>query len=272
MRHVVVVAVLLTSVARADDKPPTKPKGHLVDPWARMPHPRDGMKLPDPRKAAERATTDGVVSPVTPEPRDVAPEPAATAIPASATPTLAPAPTPLRTTTHAQVDPPPPAPHAGLTVEAAIGFGAIYVQDRNHLVHSPGGVGGLDLGIGGWIGETTALTLRVAGSSTATSEGVVVASWIGPSLQQWATDETWFGFGLGLASLGLDSTNDKEDFALGGAGVDLRLGHTIYAKGNHTLNGSIEVTPSSVQQDFGDGYRIKVGVASLGLLLGWQYL
>jgi hypothetical protein len=275
MRRAGLLLVLFVGVAHADDKP----KGHIVDPWARMPHPRDGMKLPDPRKAAEKATSDGVVAPVTPTPsNDATPEP-----PPAPTPPIVVVPAatvPLSPSTQASfgtarlssVEPPPAAPHDGLTVEVNAGFGAIYVVDRNHVVTSPGGVGGVDLGVGGWLSHDAALTLRIAGSSTSVSERVVSAAFVGPSLQIWGTEHTWFGFGFGLATLAIDSPSDEDDFSLGGPGVDLRLGHTFYENGKHTFNGSIEVTPSFVKHDFDDGGRVAATVASFGLLLGWQYL
>jgi hypothetical protein len=266
--------VLLSSVAYAD-----KPKGRLIDPWGRIPRPRDNMKLPDPRKAAEKATTDGVVAPTTPEPTEPteptdptppAPEPQlVVAPPVEAVATLPPPSTPFGVTKLTYKEPPPVSPHEGLTLEAGIGFGVIYVTERNHLLSSPGGVGGLDLGIGAWLSRNVALTVRLAGSSTSTNMGVVVASYLGPSLQIWATDSTWIGFGIGLTAFSIDSSRDEYDLALGGAGFDFRLGHTIYETGKHSLNGSLEITPGRVSDDAG---FVAANVASVGLLFGWQYL
>jgi hypothetical protein len=91
MRLSVALVCLLSNVALAQNAPaPAAPKheGRLIDPFGHMPHPRDGMRLPDPRTAAEKAAADGVVSPDAPPPK---PSPAP-ARPAPAQPAPAPAP------------------------------------------------------------------------------------------------------------------------------------------------------------------------------------
>lgn len=155
MRHLALLAVLMPSVAVADDKPEVetpkkadKPKGRLANPWPQMPHPRDGMKLPDPRKAAEKAAADGVVAPVTPEdtapPKSQEPQIATEPVgppfvPAAATlPALPPPSTPLGVTTLSLKPPPPVAPHEGFTFEAGTGVGWIQLADRSSAVRSLG--------------------------------------------------------------------------------------------------------------------------------------
>lgn len=269
MRHAVLLLVFLASTAHADDKP----KGHLVDPWARMPHPRDGMKLPDPRKAAEKATADGVVAPTAPpsepaeprEPVEPTPRPPIIATPAVLDEQTYVPPPAARVTTLSVAEPPAVAPHEGMTLEANAGFGVIYAANRNRVVSTPGGAGGLDLGIGGWLSQEAALTLRIAGSSTVTSAGTAVDSFIGPALQIWANPHMWFGFGFGIAGLGVDTTQGH--VSLSGPGLDLRLGHTIYEKGQHTLNGSLEATPGFLKDA-----NNRITAASVSLLIGWQYL
>jgi hypothetical protein len=303
-----VLAVILLSVALAQRAPaepsppgdkPTgetpkgdKPKGRIIDPWGRIPRPRDGMRLPDPRKAAEK-TVDGAPTPATSEPVPVEPTPPAAAppepdvtaepavatapvpMPASTTATSAPLPppsTPFRTTRMAFVKPPPPAPHEGLTLEAGTGIGWIALADDSNTVTSPGGVAGLSIGIGGWLGEKVALTARLAGSSVPSSQGLVVAAFLGPSLQIWISEHTWFGAGIGLATLGIDAERPENERSLGGVAGDVRLGHTFYETGKHTLNASIEVTPGSVSENRPYGPDLAVGVMSVGILFGWQYL
>jgi hypothetical protein len=257
------------------------PKGRIVDPWGRLPHPRDHMRLPDPRKAAEKATSDGTVAPTPQEPtpptgEQVTADPAAAPAPPPAPPpaTMPPPPpqkTPFRTTKLAVVAPPPPAPHEGLTLEAGIGVGFIHVSDDSRSMFSTGGVAGLSLGIGGWLDERVALTARLAGSSVPKSGGVLVAGFLGPSLQFWVSESTWLGAGFGIAVYGFDATGTGNDYSLRGYGGDLRLGHTFYANGSHTLNGSFELTPSHVSENV-YGSDIAFTVTSIGFLFGWQYL
>lgn len=263
----------------AEDAPP---KGRIVNPWGHLPHPRDHMRLPDPRRAVEKAAADGTIAPT--EPDDVEPpsEPQVTSAPAAtasapapavaAMPPLPPPSTPFGVTTMRLVPPPAVAPHEGLTLEAGTGIGWIHVSDENNQVTSPGGVAGLSIGVGGWLDENVALTARIAGSSVPSSEGLVIAAFLGPSVQLWFSDRTWLGVGLGLATFALDANDPEDDVSLGGYAGDLRLGHTLYANGSHTLNASVEITPGRVTQERSYGGDYTLNVTSVGLLVGWQYL
>jgi hypothetical protein len=276
--------LLMPSLAIAEPAKP--PKGKIANPWPHMPRPREGMKLPDPRTAAEKATSDGTVAPVAPEdttPDEPAvepstepdataePPPPVIAIPAASVVPLPAAPTPFRVTTYAYKPEPPRAPHEGLTLEAGTGAGWIHVGSQSRGVTSPGGVAGLSVGLGGWLNENVALTLRIAGSSVPAKDGVVVAAFIGPALQLWIVEHTWVGLGLGLETFGIDASAPENDHSLGGWGLDLRLGHTFYENGKHTLNASVEVTPGHVSEETQYG-SADVSVASFGILFGWQYL
>ena len=282
MRFVLLLVTSLPAIAVAQNA--DKPKGRLIDPFARMPRPRDGMKLPDPRKAAEKATSNGTVAPTTPEPKAPepnTPEPNTPVPPPDAPHVITPPPpvvpavaelpppsTPFRVTTLAYKGPPPVSPHAGLTLEVGIGFGMIYTAGRNNVVPSPGGVGGIDIGVGGWLSENAALTARIAGAATATTAGTVAASFLGPSLQIWSGEKTWLGFGFGLASMTRDSRRDDQDYALTGFGLDLRIGRAIYESGKHSINGSLEITPSWVKERA----STPTTIASVAFLIGWQHL
>jgi len=287
MRCLALLVIVLPSVGFAQNAPANppntkpqnddKPKGKIIDPWGRMPHPRDKMRLPDPRHAAEKATDDGTVAPAPPEPAaptapppepQVAAEPAAAPafVPPPAVVPLPPASTPFGTTKFEFIKPPAPARHDGLTLEAGTGIGWIHVADRSDSVTSPGGVAGLSIGIGGWLNEKIALTARIAGSSVPSSQGLVVAAFLGPSVQLWVGESTWLGLGLGLATFAVG------DASLDGYAGDLRLGHVIYANGKHTLNASFEVTPGHVSEKLQYGGTFSLDVASIGLLFGWQYL
>ena len=270
--------------SKTDTSKGRKLKGRIIDPWARIPRPRGKLRLPDPRRAAEKATARGTVAPAPakpvmppeppPEPQVTA-EPAAASVPATpavSIPPLPPPKTPFGTTKFSVVRPPPSAPHEGLTLEAGTGMGWIYVADRHNKVTSPGGVAGLSIGIGGWLDPSVALTARIAGSSVPSSQGLVVAGFLGPSLQIWVAERTWVGLGLGLSSFGLDADGTSGDYSLRGYAGDLRVGHTFYANGEHTLNASFELTPGSVSEERQYGGEVSLTVASIGLLFGWQYL
>jgi hypothetical protein len=312
MRRAALLLVCLVPNLAVGEPVNTRPKGKLIDPFARMPHPRDGMKLPDPRQAAEKAASEHDAHPLAP-PSEPAPAPAtpvATPVtsgdmsasspaPSSATapgiepsqvtaaptgtsagtfPAFRRSKTPFGVTTmrikiqHPVEDPPLAVTRSGLTVEAGTGVGWIALWDDDKSTTSPGGVAGLSLGIGGWLDESVALTARLSGSSIPGSNGVYVAGFLGPSLQIWVTDRTWLGAGLGLAMFGRESRTSSNEITYGGFGADLRIGRTFYANGKHTLNGSLELTPSQVSREDAYGNDAEMNVASIGVLFGWQYL
>jgi hypothetical protein len=72
-----------------------------------------------------------------------------------------------------------------------------------------------------------ALTARFAGSSVPSSQGVVIAGFIGPSMQVWLTNSTWTSLGVGLAVLGLDAEHPEDEYSLRGYSGDVRLGHAF---------------------------------------------
>ncbi len=274
-----------TSDASKTDTPKGRTlKGRIVDPWARIPRPRGKLRLPDPRRAAEKATARGTVAPAPAEPvvpaepppeAQVTAEPAAASVPvtpAVTIPALPPPKTPFGTTTYSVVRPPPSAPHEGLTLEAGTGMGWIYVSDKYNKITSPGGVAGLSIGIGAWLEPSVALTARIAGSSVPSSQGLVIEGFLGPSLQVWVAEHTWVGLGFGLSSFGIDADGTKNDYSLRGYSGDIRVGHTFYSNGKHTLNASFELTPGSVSEELEYGGEFSLTVASIGLLFGWQYL
>ncbi|NVB77157.1 MAG: hypothetical protein HOV81_02075, partial [Kofleriaceae bacterium] len=98
-RAALLLVCLLSNVAFAQNAPANdKPKGRIIDPFARMPHPRDGLKLPDPRRAAEKAaehdakTPPAPAPPAPPAPPPPPPAPSSTGRPSTAALRSAPSP------------------------------------------------------------------------------------------------------------------------------------------------------------------------------------
>lgn len=77
----------------------------------------------------------------------------------------------------------------------------------------------------------------------------------------------WFGGGVGIATLSIESSS-RGKYSLDGYAFDLRIGHTFYANGKQTLDGSFEITPGTVS----DGAGTRLSIASIGVLVGYQYL
>jgi hypothetical protein len=152
----------------------------------------------------------------------------------------------------------------GMTVELNIGIGYVRVtlDDIGGAFDSDGGLGGVDLGVGGWISPHLALTVRAAGVTIPSDNTRTSAVFFGPSAQYWINNNLWLGGGLGLSVL--YSVNDNGDSdSTNGFGLDLRAGYTFSTTTENTFNVSVELTPGSF-----DG-GTATGVA---LLFGYQHL
>jgi hypothetical protein len=151
----------------------------------------------------------------------------------------------------------------GLTVEANLGVGWLTVSPNQGESATELGLGGLNVGVGGWIAPRVALSLRVAGVTYLASDGRITGSFVGAALQFWPTENFWLGTGLGVGFASLELDDGPDVYSETGMGYDLRLGYTPLMFGEHSLNFSLEVNPT-----FLDGGAL-TGTA---LLVGYQFL
>ncbi|MGE0548673.1 MAG: hypothetical protein AB7O24_27280 [Kofleriaceae bacterium] len=162
--------------------------------------------------------------------------------------------------------PPPGNPHRnGFTFEANLGIGWAQAADDDggEAVTSDAVLGGLNLGFGGWLNQTMALSFRIAGVSDSQNGVTAVAVFAGPSLQYWVNDNLWLGGGAGLARVAVVSSENDVNAGINGFGLDLRGGYTFSSSSPNTFNVSLELTPG-----FYDGGSI-TGIA---ILAGYQHL
>ena len=308
MRLLALFLCVVPAVAFAQSAPPDDPpKGRIIDPFARMPHPRDKLRLPDPRTAAEKAAADGVVSPDAPPPTSspppasppstptvavsasapapapspgpaasrITPEPAATSASTGTFPTFRRSKTPLGVTTMRikvkHDDTPPTPPRQGGSFEAGLGAGWIHLTSDYASLTSPRGTAGLSLGYGAWIGDDVALFLRAAAVAIPFSDGTLSEGYLGPTLQMWFTRTTWFGIGLGAGLLDVDFDGSGRDVQAWGPAGNLRVGHTLFQRSGHALDLSLELSPALFDVESGGDDATIVGT-SIGLLVGYQLL
>lgn len=181
-------------------------------------------------------------------------------------PTLSPEPTPSVMGTYAPF-------RSGATFELGVGFGGVMSAPKTGETTTNKSLC-VALGLGGFVRPDLAVTLRVGLQFTPTEvvdqTSQIVASgsnlhyFIGPTLQIWVADQFWLGGGVGLA-LERDAVTQTSGtgLALSGLGVDLRAGLTLAGVRSHTLDLSVEVTPSL----YGDlnvyGFMLLIGVQEL---------
>jgi hypothetical protein len=243
------------------------PRAAVSQPGA-MPAPAPGpvaAPMPGPAAAPMPAPAPGPVAAPMPAP---APGPVAAPIPAPApgpvaAPMPAPAVAPLQPLVAQPTSTSPTSPLGhGVTFEANIGFGRLRLAADSGETATEAALGGLDLGIGGWISSRAAATVRIAGVTYSEGGTQITNAFFGASVQYWLTDSFWLGAGagLGLMSLTLDAGDPD---TRSGLGLDFRVGARVLGSGHHTMNVSLEVNPTYLDRGTATGFA---------LLLGYQYL
>jgi len=162
--------------------------------------------------------------------------------------------------------PAPAVDRSGFTLELGIGYGLTHLRAPLDRTANYSSLAGLDLGVGVFVTERTALSLRIAGTSFMTpgedaGDAAFVAGFLGPSVQYWFVDRAFFSAGAGVAVFGTDDEMRRSE--LGGA-FDVRAGYSLYAAGAHSVQISAELTRGF--------YAGNVAVDGLSLQLGWQLL
>jgi hypothetical protein len=171
--------------------------------------------------------------------------------------------------------PPPAASRSGVTFEANLGLGLVWARAGNWgSSDTETALAGLDLGLGGWLRDDMALSVRVAGATFSPEAGTrFTTGFLGLSLQNWVSDHAWIGGGAGLAffTAHVDSAAAQPDPDTG-FGLDLRAGYTFNPGSDNTFNLSIELNPGFFSVAIGSGSNLDVNINSFGLLLGYQHL
>jgi hypothetical protein len=155
----------------------------------------------------------------------------------------------------------------GMTVELNLGLGWIRVSADGDSATSDLGLGGLNLGLGGWVSPKMAITARIAGVTLSENGNSLTNGVLVGSLQYWVDDHFWFGGGAGLGVLALQEGNDDDGESVGGLGLDLRVGYTFSTGTENTWNASFELTPTFLEEN-GDSATF----TGIGILLGYQHL
>jgi hypothetical protein len=199
----------------------------------------------------------------------------------------------------AQPAPPPPGPgyapppayavqtpfmyHQGVTVELNLGVGFMWSRDNSTGMESQTytSLGGLDIGIGGWVSPQIAVSGRIAGVTYSEDIGngntlSLTGAFFGPSVQYWVDDHLWFGGGIGLAVARVlsssDSTIDTSSASQTGFGIDLRAGYTFTSSSKNSFNISVELTPGIFSTTDAMGNSSTGTLNGFAILAGYQYL
>jgi hypothetical protein len=162
---------------------------------------------------------------------------------------------------------PPESLHNGMTVELNIGFGWIHASNGSSSDTSDLSLGGLDLGVGGWVSPKLAITGRLAGVTFSQNGGRFTDGFLGPVAQYWVSDHAWFGGGGGLGVLAVSDSSGNNNDSVSGFSFDLRLGYTFNEGTENTFNASFELTPG-----FYSNNNASATYTGIAFLLGYQHL
>ena len=149
----------------------------------------------------------------------------------------------------------------GFTLLLNLGVG--YQQDTG-MSQSATGLGGLNLGIGGFLREDLALMFRISGTNvsytTSTLFGKTEIGQIsgvgGPSLQYWPNEQLRLEGGVGYGFWEAGSVRE------GSLGLILGAGLSIWNSGKHDLFVGVEYAPVFTEDT----------IQNVGLVFGWQLL
>ena len=161
-----------------------------------------------------------------------------------------------------------------MTFEANLGLGWQHLSYAGESDTSNLGIGGLCLGVGGWMNERLALTARLAGV-TVSPESVdgnyrVNAFFLGGALQYWIDNHFWVGGGAGLAIASVSGYGEGD--SRGGFGLDARVGYTFSQGTENTFNVSFELTPGFYMNDDENSGESGPSLTGIAILLGYQHL
>jgi len=150
---------------------------------------------------------------------------------------------------------------SGFSLLLTMGLG---LQSNDIFDDSTTGLGGLNLGIGGFLTKDLALMFRFSGTNVQyKSDGTLpdidaVSGVGGPALQYWLSDFVNLEGGIGYGTVNFDPGGDDS-----GLGLILGVGLSVFHRGKTSLQFGVEYAP--VFLDAG-------AVHNLGFVFGYQLL
>ena len=147
----------------------------------------------------------------------------------------------------------------GFTILANVGVG---IQRDGALEESAVGLGGINLGVGGFLTDKLALLFRFSGTNVSYDFGVLgeldqVSGVAGPTVQYWLSDRFNVEAGAGMGFWPIDGADEP------GLGLALGFGATIFNRGRHNLQIGFEYAPAFTDPS---------AVHNLGITFGYQFL
>jgi hypothetical protein len=143
---------------------------------------------------------------------------------------------------------------SGFTLLLNLGVG---FQHDQFIGSTESGLGGINLGLGGFVSDDTALLFRVSGTNVS-YDGVWQTSGMGgAAVQYWVDDKLHLEGGAGVGFWDVEGVNES------GLGLMLGAGYSIWNNAGHNLYIGVEYAPAFTDPDT---------VHNVGIVFGWQLL
>jgi hypothetical protein len=144
---------------------------------------------------------------------------------------------------------------SGFTLLLNIGVG---IQRDEFFGVTETGLGGLNLGLGGFVDENLALLFRTSGTNVSYDGGRQTSGTAGATLQYWVNDRVNVEGGVGIGFWNFENGGDDT-----GLGLVLGAAYSIWNNERHSLSVGIEYAPAFTDPET---------VHNFGLVFGWQLL
>jgi hypothetical protein len=161
---------------------------------------------------------------------------------------------------------PPESLRAGLTFDAAFGFGFVHDGNADGFggPETDGAIG-VNLGIGAFVLPNLAITGRVAfeGFREKVLDERASSGFLGPTVQWWPDRHLWVRGGIGLSVATHTAEQNGGNGTAHGLGLDLGAGFTVAGRGRHAVEVGIDAEP---------GFYNGEAITAFMFVVGYQYL
>ena len=142
----------------------------------------------------------------------------------------------------------------GFTLMLDVGLG---FQRDEFIGTTETGLGGINLGIGGFLTDNLALMFRASGTNVDYGGTRQVSGTGGPAIQYWPNDRLSLVGGVGVGFWSVEDINDT------GLGLILGAQYAFFQRGRHNLFIAVDYAPAFTDPGT---------VHNFGILFGWQLL
>jgi hypothetical protein len=161
----------------------------------------------------------------------------------------------------AQSAPPSPIDRSGFTGELDLGFGFTHLSADGFESQTKGGLSGINFQLGGFVSPTTAVNVRVSGTTfSGNTDMTFVNGMLGLTVQHFVTPKISVGGGAGFGILTTTGSENNEGDR--GLAINARATYDVWQSHSSAIQLGFELMPVF----YDDGTA-----TSVGFQIGWQH-